>query len=303
MMFGTRETFEYDECSACSSLQISAIPSLNTLSSHYPKNYYSFGNAHNVPTAGSIRSRTRDWLVATRDMASLGQTTALGSILERLWPVPNNGIFSVLRTAGLRSHHRLLDVGCGAGSLLHSLSKRGFRNSIGIDAFIDADTVTASGVPIRKRRLSEVQESFDFIMFNHSFEHVPYPRDELLAAHEKLLPAGRCLIRIPTPSSEAWETYGTDWVQLDAPRHLTLVSRKGITKLSEACGFSVVEVIDDSTGWSYMASELYRRGIPLQEQVLVAHFSLDLISEYEAKASAANEASQGDQAAFVLVKS
>jgi SAM-dependent methyltransferase len=179
----------------------------------------------------------------------------------------------------------------------------GFDGLLGVDAFVDADMITSSGVPIKKRRLSEVEGEFDLIMFHHSFEHVPSPRDELQEVHRRLRPGGRCLIRIPTPSSEAWEKYGTDWVQLDAPRHLTLISRPGMTALAQQCGFSIAEEIDDSNGWSFMASELYRRDIPLREQSQEAHFSPDEISTYEKRATAANAAGRGDKAAFILVRS
>ena len=39
MMFGTRETFEYFECSACGTIQIAEVPEL---SRYYPENYLAF---------------------------------------------------------------------------------------------------------------------------------------------------------------------------------------------------------------------------------------------------------------------
>lgn len=298
MMFGTREEFRYEECADCSSLQIDEIPDAVTLSRHYPENYYSFSSA---PQRMSIRENLVRWLVLERDRASLGRWSVTGRMLKFMKPAPSS--VDILKSAGIRNGQQVLDVGCGAGALLDRLSKMGFDGLLGVDAFVDADMITSSGVPIKKRRLSEVEGEFDLIMFHHSFEHVPSPRDELQEVHRRLRPGGRCLIRIPTPSSEAWEKYGTDWVQLDAPRHLTLISRPGMTALAQQCGFSIAEEIDDSIGWSFMASELYRRDIPLREQSQETHFSPDEISTYEKRATAANAAGRGDQAAFILVRS
>ena len=297
MMFGTRDTFEYDECLTCSSLQISDIPNQEALSRYYPKDYYSFSESSLITR--STKEHFVRWLAGERDKASLGQRSLLGQLLKRIKPTP---LLNILRFSGLRSGAKVLDVGCGAGALLNRLADLGFRNLSGVDPLIDADKTTISGVPIRRLRLDEVADSFDLIMFHHSFEHVLSPLDEMLAAYRNLLPEGRLLIRIPTPSSEAWETYGTDWVQLDAPRHLTLISRSGMAMLAEKCGFFIVSVIDDSVGWSLMASELYRRGIPLREQVLGSHYSRDRMQEYERRATAANAAERGDQAAFILAK-
>ena len=139
-------------------------------------------------------------------------------------------------------------------------------------------------------------------MFNHSFEHLPDPRSELRTAHRKLEPQGLCLIRIPTPSSEAWESYGTDWAQWDAPRHMTLISRRGMAMLAENCGFRLIQVIDDLKPWSMMQSELYKRGVPLQGVQYDRHLSRAERAEFRRKTAAANRAGRGDSAAFVLAK-
>jgi SAM-dependent methyltransferase len=299
MMFGTRDEFEYDECLACCSLQLGNVPDREALSRYYPKDYYSF--ALSCSDKNSLQ-RFAFWLETERDKAFFGLRSPLGQVLQLVKPKHGSPLLPILKSAGLRPGKRALDVGCGDGSLLNQLAKCGFKDLVGIDPFIESDAITSYGIPIWRRQLVEIQESFDLIMFHHSFEHVLSPRDELRSAHLKLRAGGRCLIRIPTPSSEAWETYGIDWVQLDAPRHLTLISRSGMTALAEQCGFSVVSVIDDATGWSYMGSELCRRGISYRKQDMNSHFSRDSILDYEMRAAAANNAHRGDQAAFVLAK-
>jgi hypothetical protein len=80
------------------------------------------------------------------------------------------------------------------------------------------------------------------------------------------------------------------------------MSRSAMETLAEQCGFSVVNVIDDANGWSNMGSELCRRGIPYRDTEMDMHFSRCSIHDYEMRASAANHAHRGDQAALVLAK-
>ena len=101
-----------------------------------------------------------------------------------------------------------LDVGCGSGVFLDYLATLRFENLCGVDPFIYNDLLTAQRSPIYKLRLKDVAKEFDVIMFNHSLEHVASPRAELQAAFDKLGPQGKCIVRIPTPSSEAGNDTG-----------------------------------------------------------------------------------------------
>ena len=46
---------------------------------------------------------------------------------------------------------RILDIGCGVGTLLIRLKEFGFSDLIGIDPFISADIIYPNGVKIWKR--------------------------------------------------------------------------------------------------------------------------------------------------------
>jgi SAM-dependent methyltransferase len=295
MMFGTQDAFEYDECALCRSLQISIIPAPDELAKHYPDGYY----AHPSSAAArlTVRQRIRSWVDFERERTSLGLFSPFGFLSSLVREKP----FVMPAAAGFHRGMRILDVGCGSGGFLDRLARMGFGNLEGVDPFIPATMKSERGVTIHKATLSEISGQWDCIMFHHSLEHVPDPLSELQAAAERLRDDGICIIRVPTPSSEAWEAYETDWVQLDAPRHLTLFSRDGMAALARATGFAVVATRDDCLPWSYGASELYRRKIPLTKQgEWRSHFSSTELSRFAQKAVAANRAKRGDQTGFIL---
>jgi 2-polyprenyl-3-methyl-5-hydroxy-6-metoxy-1,4-benzoquinol methylase len=291
MMFGTRGEFSYRQCDNCNSIQIAEIPTANELATHYPENYYSFCRGET--------SLMKAVMSTYRNRHALGDENWIGRVLNKYKPAPS--VFPILKSIGVRKGQAILDVGCGsAATLLHSLAASGFVNLLGADPFIERDIETQKGARVLKRHMHEIVGRFDLIMFNHSLEHVDDPRAVLTAARARLKPSGRCLVRIPTVSSMAFETYGADWVQLDAPRHLFVPSREGMKALAESCGFVVEQVIDDSIGFQFSASELYRKDIPLNAQKLEQYFSKATLKEFRRIADDANASHRGDQAAFIL---
>lgn len=293
MMFGTREAFDYSQCAACGSVQISALPSAEVLAAAYPADYYSLG-------ASPRMNPIMDFLVGRRNRHVMGYPNLIGAVMARFKPAPN--VVPILRRVGVRPEHRIVDLGCGARAhTLNLLRRAGFRNLLGADPYIDQTLVTPAGVRVEKADADELKGPFDLVMMHHSFEHVVDPRAVLGRLFEVLAPGGAALIRIPTPSSEAYETYGADWFQMDAPRHLHLVSRKGMNDMATAIGFEVEQVFDDSGASQFSTSELYRLDIPLTQQPPNA-FTPEQMAAYGARADALNAQGRGDQAAFVLRK-
>src|SRR5665648_268459 len=145
--------------------------------------------------------------------------------------------------------------------LVFALGLAGMREVTGVDPYMSAERTLSTGGRLRRQDLGEVEGRYDLIMFHHSFEHVPDPEASLREALKRLTPGGRVLIRMPTPSSHAFETYGAAWVQLDAPRHLVVLSRPGLDTLCQRLGADVVSVADDSTGFQFWGSEQNLLGI------------------------------------------
>ncbi len=303
MMFGTRDEFDYLECGACSTLQICEIPDL---SRYYPKDYYSLNSDEN----GGVEelSKTR---LAARYLGNylLNRKNRISRLIVKKQTRFNTFFPDYLKEPllELNFHSKILDFGCGTGKLLQTLYYYGFRNLTGADAFIENDIFYPNGVKIYKRSLPGIEPFFDLVMLHHSFEHLPDPLESL---HEiqRLLPNGKfCLIRIPV-AAFAWEKYGTNWAQLDAPRHLFLYTEKSFRLLAENSGFEVAKVVYDSDVFQFYGSEKYARNIAMNEQTDKQGNNFDdsitpeQIRIWERQAEILNKENKGDQACFYLRK-
>jgi SAM-dependent methyltransferase len=300
MMLGVRDEHTYFQCSACECLQIERIPA--NLADYYPaETYYSYRGA------GKAGNPVRQTLMRMRDRYEVTGSNLhlLGRVMHLLSP---NAKLASLRPLKLARDAHVLDVGCGAGHLLHSLQDIGFQHLLGIDPFNREDIAYPNGLRIEKRDIFSEQGQWDVVMFHHSFEHLPNQRMHLQQAFNILKPGGVALVRVPTVSSYVWQEYGVNWVQLDAPRHLYLHSVKSMEALAEQAGFLTEQVIYDSNALQFWGSKQYEQDIPLRDPRSWAEspqnslFTARQVREFEQRARELNALNQGDQAAFYLRK-
>lgn len=305
-MFGIGEDFDYSVCGACGTLALVSAP--EDMAPYYPTSYYSVDfDPERALGAPGVRQFAQKVIRS----ALWGGGTISGTATAAIPRRQLHTLVSILRSirrAGLPGGRtaRVLDVGCGSGMLVFALGLAGVRDVTGVDPFLSVERELSTGGRLRRQNLSEAEGRYDLIMFHHSFEHVPDPEASLREALKLLTPAGRVLIRMPTCSSQAFETYGGAWVQLDAPRHLVVFSRQGVDSLCQRVGARVVSVDDDSTGFQFWGSEQYLHGTPLMDRrsVMVnpgdAPFSKKQLRAWEKDALALNLAGRGDQAAWVV---
>lgn len=296
MYFGTREVFDYLLCSKCGCLQLITFPT--DFSKHYPKEYFTYQQKH--------ENKIKLFLNGFRDRTALGEKSVIGSILFKKFGEPT--YIKRLKIAGVSLVDKILDVGCGKGILLHKMKESGFKNLLGIDPFIETTINYKNGLKILKMDFTDLTGEFDFIMFNHSFEHMDDPLTIIIHANKLLAKGKYLLIRIPVADSFAFKHYRENWCSLDAPRHLFIHTKESIKILAEKSGFEIVEIDYDSRSWQMWGSEQYSKDIPLiNERSFYVNpdrsiFTKNQISEFEEKTKELNIKGEGDQAEFYLKK-
>lgn len=293
MMLGLRTIFHYRQCGECGTLWLTDPP--KDFAIYYPKDYYSFAGGN-----GGWRKRLRHYLRAERDKTYFGTGNTVGRFVSHWY---GEGALLSIAKLKIPRNAKILDVGCGRGKLLQRMAALGFCNLTGIDPFLSHEIHDGERLRIRKCGLEELAgEKFDLVMFHHSLEHVPDPGAALRIAAGLLAEGGKCLVRLPVVAY-AWEKYGTNWVQLDPPRHMWLPTEKAMKILAESAGFRAEIVEYDSTGFQFWGSELYVRGVELRQASpwrLAREFSLGGIRRYREQAALLNRQGVGDQAAYLF---
>ena len=292
MMFGLRDEFPYFQCRLCGCLQITEYPP--NLERYYPlRDYYSFASVETDRSFRRFLSRQRDAYLL------LG-----GSILGKaVAAFGSDSLLQNIGCSGLTTHSRVLDVGCGSGGLLNRLYHVGFRNLVGADPYL-AECRSIAGVTLLRASMEDLRDEFDLIMLNHSLEHMRFQQQQACHVARLLAPNGTAMIRVPIVSSYAWKTYGVNWVQLDAPRHLYLHSIPSLKLIVARAGMRVTRIGFDSTYFQFTGSEMIQRGTALREATEAdwASFGAGELRKFARLASALNSTGAGDQVVLWLAK-
>lgn len=142
-------------------------------------------------------------------------------ILEKIWCQFN--IISKKRY--LPNSGTLLDVGCGSGDFIKSLSAN-------IKSFgIDINPPKAKNIIKADFLKHNFSEKFDVITFWHSLEHFSNPIEAINKSISLLKKHGQILIAIPNTNSFAFKVSQENWFHLDPPRHLFLPNDQNIYHL------------------------------------------------------------------------
>jgi len=298
MMLGTRDRFDYFQCRACETIQIRDIPGY--MGSYYPATYYSFAQSQEQlasPLERFARAVLFRAVIRPSYQGNGRWSDLLGSLELKSLSVEAVGRAKLPTTA------RVLEVGSGTGWLLEALEALGFRRLLGVDPFLPAEGHRGE-VTLLKKDVSDLDpaEVFDLIILHHSLEHVPDPIGALGMVRRHLSIRGSAVVAMPI-IGEAYRAYGTNWFQLDPPRHLHVFSVKGFEIALARSGLRLAGSYFNSTAAQFRVSEEYSRDIPLNRPGLPLVRPLSsLLTEgsYRARARILNRTGQGDQAVFYL---
>ena len=210
----TDREFQIVECGRCRLMRLHPQPSVEQLRQFYPDHYWWAPDNSAVGRLEGVYRRL-----------------VLSDHVRFVWP-------------GVEERGPVLDVGCGGGSFLAALRRRGAR-VVGLDFSPRAAEVAwrENGVPAACGTLAGAPfpaESFGAITLFHVLEHLAEPWAYLEAAYRLLAADGRLYVQAPNAACWQFLLLGERWSGIDVPRHLIHFRAEDLEDLLRHCGFRVL---------------------------------------------------------------
>ena len=198
-------------CTGCELGRLLPQPTLEQIATYYPSEYYGTQGAKFEPLT-ELLVRLLSW----RRARFLVRGLPLGA--------------------------RILDVGCGRGTILSAIAACGYE-AHGFERDWKATGGLIGNVQLRVAdRLSEAgypSSHFQLVVLWHVLEHLPDVADILKEIHRLLVPGGRLVVAVPNFSSRQAQWAGADSFHLDLPRHLFHFPVESLRLFLEKTGFTV----------------------------------------------------------------
>jgi SAM-dependent methyltransferase len=144
-----------------------------------------------------------------------------------------------------RQTNRLLDIGCGAGSLLEAARRAGW-DAEGLEISEPAaEFVRTQGFKVFRGDLLNApypDDHFDIVTASELIEHVADPLTMLKKTARILRSGGLLWATTPNANSLSSRMLGVKWSTVCPPEHLQLFSPSGIRELTEKAGFRHVKL-------------------------------------------------------------
>lgn len=243
------------QCPKCTLLWVDPVPRPEELY----KAYDEYPTHEEVKDNKGYKERLKAGYLAYRYRYRAEEVSKIYTILGQfLWLLPHKRVAMEFWFKRIKKviGGRLLDIGCGSGDLVRSMSQWGWEAE-GID--IDDRAIEIA----KSRGLSVVvgdfikadypDNHFDVIISSHVFEHVYEPVEFLKKCWRLLKPKGQLLIATPNAFSMQRGLFGKDWMALDAPRHLYLFNPKSLELCVRLAGIDNYKIITTNRGSKFIA--------------------------------------------------
>jgi len=209
--FITDERFKLVKCNNCGLIYLNPRPTKEGINRFYSKEYY------------------------------VTKTIFLTKIIDYFFRLAK--IRSINR---YRRQGKLLDLGCGGGSFLWEIKKRGFE-VYGVDPSFQACKLTRErlGENIFNVELEECHfpnDYFDVVTLWHVLEHLPNPNITLREIHRILKKDGILVLETPNIDSLSFKMFRKSCFHLDIPRHFYHWSSKTIKEMLNRHKFKVFKI-------------------------------------------------------------
>jgi len=239
-------SFRVMRCRKCGALMLDPQPSMKDIGKYYPSEYHAY--AHYDPGTKKEKFAISMYKLFFKPG---------GNPLKKLLFLPFKHL---LRGTHIVPGGRILDVGCGSGAFLYKMQSAGME-AFGVELSPDgAREAQRLGLKVKCGTLEQQKypsNYFDVITLNHVFEHVPSPMRTLRELKRILKPDGRIIIAVPNARSLACKLFGRHWASLDAPRHLSIPTPRGMRIAAEQAGLNLKKVRFISFPFQFQASLAY----------------------------------------------
>ena len=227
VFLGRQNSYDHGSCTACRSIQVAPLPSVEDVLRAYQHSQYSKDNSHGQGDGDAVRKSSRPHYDCIKD--ALKSQSVSGSVL---------------------------DYGAGWGGLVEVLRKSGFDAS-GLEMSQGmVEECRKRGLPIRAGDFSTVKipdASLGAVTMCGVFEHLLTPdhfldqvhaalnKDGLFISLQPTAPFARLLAKCLRFGSDQRELPKSFYV-FDPPWHVALLSLTGMRKLTERHGFELLDI-------------------------------------------------------------
>lgn len=192
----------------------------NFFSEHFPLGYHLLANIH-------TRHESEEYWDAAFDISWQAGT--------REWPTKNHLVRSLSSTTD-----RILDVGCGTGTLLRYLKEHGYVNLEGLEVSRRAvEVLSGHGIAMHHARLPNLplpDQQFDIVIASQVLEHIIRRQRFLSGLRRILKPSGALMLFVPD------NCLGP----IDEPSHVIKFTKDSLRKELSGCFRSVfIESLKD----------------------------------------------------------